>query len=403
MSDRTELKPIPWTYSDGTIAVYLHGKAIPVTSDNVNYTAILSALRCKDWDLIPDLLEVAQGIMRMADGRIEIKGDELFYLGQPLVNSITDRILALLREGVKSLSPICNFLENVMANPNVDARERIFTFAEKSHLPLTPDGCLLAYRGVDGDFHPRHTGPDGVKLDNHPGKIVKIPRSECDEDSHQCCSSGLHFCSLPYLGPVGNWCGERDIIIVVKVNPRDVVAVPYTYQDTKARCCRFEVLRVWQASDQFKDLSRDAWEVSLVAEDEEVTSPAVRAMLNLERINEGLEAWELDGYEAPKAETEGGPEDYEVPEGSSVTLLPETGVQTVFLVTHLTQKTRKKIIRDLYTASLRAGIAAYALQAEDEGTRTQGDLKVTPEGRIYFYNKSGARWLRERQNIKLKL
>ena len=54
-------------------------------------------------------------------------------------------------------------------------------------------------------------------------------------------------------------------------------------------------------------------------------------------------------------------------------------------------------------SNLRAGIAAYALQAEDEGTRTQGDLKVTPEGRIYFYNKSGARWLRERQNIKLKL
>ena len=428
--DKNELKPIPWTLSGGTLALVLDGQPKTMESDHPNFAAVLSALRCKEWDVIPDLTDMAQSIRKFADGRIQVTEDEVFYLGQPIANSLTDRLLWMLRDGAQNLTPMVNFLENCIANPNKGAVDRIFTFLEKSHLPLTPDGCFLAYRGVNEDFTDKHSGT----FDNSPGKIVKMPRKQCDEDSNQCCSSGLHFCSLPYLGPEGHWAGGRDNLIVVKINPRDVVAVPYTYADTKGRCCRFEVLRVWQAADKFKNLSEDAWSVSLVAETDEVTSPAVRAMLNLERLNEALEDFELEP-DAPKVEyseddSESSDEDsgdYEPYEGEdddpcfdcdgedcgdcqyaedihddtcpeeaeesklSVSLLPEEDLDTVIEGAYWTKDSKKEMIGDLYRLALRSGKDVFAFR-KDQDHKTQGDIKVTPKGNVLEFTASTQRW-----------
>src|SRR3546814_19689465 len=68
-----------------------------------------------------------------------------------------------------------------------------------------------------------------------------MPRSECDEDPDRTCSSGIHFCSIDYLkkGPVGS---SDDPVMIVKIDPADVTAIPRDYNDTKGRCCRMEVV-----------------------------------------------------------------------------------------------------------------------------------------------------------------
>jgi hypothetical protein len=74
-------------------------------------------------------------------------------------------------------------------------------------------------------------------MDNSVGKIVEMERNEVDDNKDRTCSSGLHFCSLGYLSHFG---GER--IMIVKINPRDVVSIPSDYNDTKGRACRYEVV-----------------------------------------------------------------------------------------------------------------------------------------------------------------
>jgi hypothetical protein len=64
-----------------------------------------------------------------------------------------------------------------------------------------------------------------------------MPREEVDEDPNRTCSTGLHVACFDYAKDFG----ER--LIEVKVNPRDVVAVPVDYNGTKLRCCQFEVIR----------------------------------------------------------------------------------------------------------------------------------------------------------------
>lgn len=236
----------------------------------------------------------------------------------------------------------------------------------------------------NGQHHPNEY------YDNSPGKICKMPRKECDEDSHQCCSRGLHFCSLPYLGPVGNWAGGTDILIVVKINPRDVVAVPYSYQDTKGRCCRFEVLRIWQGADDIKDLSRDAWDKSLVAETEEVTDPAVRALLNLARIEEAKAGFELH----PNAVRVAAPVEEGVDEASDEPKL-DVGPVTTDLCFNGSKLPKGEECRKLLLALLeeaeKTNLTYYAF-THDRDHKVTGDLRVSPKGHVCIFNKDSLRW-----------
>jgi hypothetical protein len=64
-----------------------------------------------------------------------------------------------------------------------------------------------------------------------------MERNQVDDDKDHTCSTGLHFCSQDYLN---HFSGEQ--VMILKINPRDVVSIPADYSDTKGRCCRYEVI-----------------------------------------------------------------------------------------------------------------------------------------------------------------
>jgi hypothetical protein len=81
-------------------------------------------------------------------------------------------------------------------------------------------------------------------MDNSPGKIVEMERNAVDDNMHNTCSTGLHFCSKEYLPHFGNRdSGKKaDRVVILKINPRDVVSIPADYNATKGRACRYEVI-----------------------------------------------------------------------------------------------------------------------------------------------------------------
>jgi hypothetical protein len=76
-------------------------------------------------------------------------------------------------------------------------------------------------------------------MDNSPGRVVEMERNKVDDNKDQTCSTGLHFCGLSYLGHFG---GSDSRIVIVKINPRDVVSIPSDYNGAKGRACRYEVI-----------------------------------------------------------------------------------------------------------------------------------------------------------------
>ena len=92
----------------------------------------------------------------------------------------------------------------------------------------------MAYKAVRSDFKDIHSGT----FDNSVGQTVSMPRNAVDDDKNRTCSAGLHFCSFEYLPHFAHANGH---VVLVKINPRDVVAIPADYNDTKGRTCRYEV------------------------------------------------------------------------------------------------------------------------------------------------------------------
>ena len=122
-----------------------------------------------------------------------------------------------------------------MTNPSKRAVDELYGFLEKNSLPITPDGHFLAYKKVRQNYFDCHTG----KMDNSVGKIVEMERNEVDDNKDQTCSTGLHFCSQEYLPHFG---GGDSRVVIVKINPRDVVSIPVDYNNAKGRACRYEVI-----------------------------------------------------------------------------------------------------------------------------------------------------------------
>jgi hypothetical protein len=152
-------------------------------------------------------------------------------------------MITMLQEGFP-IEPMVNFMENLYQNPSKRSVDELYNFLEKSQLPITPDGHFLAYKKVRANYMDCHTGT----MDNSVGKIVEMERNEVDDNKDRTCSAGLHFCSLGYLGHFG---GER--IMIVKINPRDVVSIPSDYNDTKGRACRYEVIGELNADEAPED------------------------------------------------------------------------------------------------------------------------------------------------------
>lgn len=191
------------------------------------------ALREGDVDTLIDLLLPARAVDRHFRGTdVKVQGGQIYYRDQLLDTYAARKALEFIKEELPA-EPLVNFLDKVMRNPSYRAVHDLYQFLEYGNLPLTPDGCFLAYKRIRDDYRDVYSGT----LDNSPGQTVSVARHQVDDNPHHTCSYGLHVCSLEYLS---HFAGER--AVVVKVDPADVVSIPTDYNNTKMRVCRYQVV-----------------------------------------------------------------------------------------------------------------------------------------------------------------
>lgn len=224
---------------DGNITLVLNSKTFSVGKSHRNYEKILDALRTQTYDGLEDLIDVQATITaRMGgnQGSVTVKNGEVHYRGRVMHNTVTERILAFVDEGLPT-EPLVRFLENLLENPMPEAVNELYDFLAntnggRSQFPITEDGCFIGYKGIRDDWKDSYTG----KIDNSVGTIVSMGRDKVDPNRRNECSYGLHVGTLEYAK------GFAARTILVKVNPRDCIAVPQDYNCSKLRVCRYEVL-----------------------------------------------------------------------------------------------------------------------------------------------------------------
>lgn len=268
------------------INLVLKGKPYSISADDERFEKVKELI--KNGSTENDIDDYVQGELRrvqkaieVLDGDVSITGGVITYKSTPIHNTLTDQMLRMLDEGF-DLVPMAKFLNNLMQNPSKRAVDELYGFLEKGQLPITPDGHFLAYKAVRSDFKDIHSGT----FDNSVGQKVSMPRNAVDDDKDRTCSSGLHFCSVEYLKSFARTDGH---VMILKINPKDVVSIPADYNATKGRCAEYEVI------DEFKDFNYHNPDVP--AFDKSVVSAGTQPSVPGYDIDVGDgDAWRMDPH-----------------------------------------------------------------------------------------------------------
>jgi hypothetical protein len=231
---------VPFMWVDGNLTLILNNKAYQVLKDHLNYRLIIDALPTASSDELLNLVDIEKAVATFSKGQVDVKNGRVYYQNEEVHGSISSRILEFMKQGLP-FEPLVNFLNNLMENPSMQSQQELYDFLEHEHLPITEDGHFLAYKAVRSDYMDKYAG----KFDNHVGNICEMTRAKVDDNRSVGCSQGLHAGALNYVANYG--CADSgDHIMIVKINPRDVVSVPHDCNHEKLRTCRYEVVGEYQ-------------------------------------------------------------------------------------------------------------------------------------------------------------
>jgi len=232
---------IPYSMTPTSISLTLGFVPKVIPSTHPNFTKIRDLLFKPDTteNDLRKLIDIKAAIETFKSENVKVVNGKLYYKGFHIHNALSDHILGFINRGqLDAAEPFKNFLERAQQNPDPRAATDLYDWVVASGLPITPDGCILAWKAVGNDYFSLHPGPRG-KLRHQIGDVVSEPREECDADPNRTCSRGLHFCSAPYLR---FYQGGGSRVLAVKVDPANVVAFPKDYHNEKGRACEYTVV-----------------------------------------------------------------------------------------------------------------------------------------------------------------
>lgn len=264
------MEPIGIIVTENSATMIMGGKPVTIPSSHKNFEAIYEKLLNQEYDGLQELINPEAELKAVASSedkvsKIEVRYGEAYYDGRRIDGKLGKKLVQELERG-HPMPGFVNFVEKLYQNPSKRAVDELYLFIESGYVAIHPDGDILAYKKVRNDFKDIYTGT----MDNSPGQIVEMPRNGVDEDRDRTCSPGLHFCTYSYLKHYGWYFGGYKVV-VVKINPADVVAIPSDYNNAKGRTCRYEVLQEvedWRTEDYldkvdpqvFADYGEDSWD-----------------------------------------------------------------------------------------------------------------------------------------------
>lgn len=244
---------VAYLVTDENLTISKNGKTHIVGRQYANFQDIVDALKRGDEDTAFELADRATALTKQSNGEFEVRDGVVYRNGLPVHNVVTERIIKFQNEGLP-FQPLVKFLENLLQNPSARSVNELYKFLEHKFMPITADGCFLAYKGVQEDYLSITSGTTQVRVSedggktfrtvtgrvpNNVGNILEVDRNQVDDNAERTCSYGLHAGALEYAT---SFAGGRGRMVVVKINPRDAVSVPTDANAQKLRASRYEVI-----------------------------------------------------------------------------------------------------------------------------------------------------------------
>ncbi len=221
-----------------SVTAVIEGRSYTVREDHPSFTLIRNAIRAElPGATVEKLFDTVKAIESYACGKVEVREGKVYHGGTELHSQLTERITSLMREGYPC-EYLCRFLDRLMANPSERARKELYEFLKHKDLAITPTGMILGYKSIRSDWTDERTGV----FNNRPGQTLEMPRGEVDDDRERTCSYGFHFGSIQYC--LTTMAHAR--VVVVEVDPADVVSIPADHDAQKCRTCKYRVVCEYQ-------------------------------------------------------------------------------------------------------------------------------------------------------------
>lgn len=236
---------------NNTGIIFFHAnKPIKIEKHSTQYLRILKAFdlpKSEQESVILNILQQTSGFFE-SDG-FKITPEEVIYNGEKMPHALADKIRSIIEEGLP-ISLFAKFWDNLQQNPSANSVRELYDFLAYKELPITEDGCFLAYKGlsktgwsISGN---KETKVLKGKVDasgriyNGLGEEIEVRRWDVDDNRQNHCSYGLHVGSLNYAEDF-----SQGMVVVVKINPKDVVSVPEDFDCQKCRVCSYKVVDIF--------------------------------------------------------------------------------------------------------------------------------------------------------------
>jgi hypothetical protein len=247
--------------------VFFHqNKPIKIDKSSPQYLRVVKVFDLPESEQEQAVIE----ILDQAAGNFERDGfkitpDEVIYNGESMPRALADKIRAIAQEGLP-VSIFAKFWDNLQLNPSANSVRELYDFLAYKELPITEDGYFLAYKGLTKDGWSisgnKETKVLKGKVDN-AGRIfnglneeIEVRRWDVDDNRQNHCSYGLHVGSLDYAQGFAQ--GQ---VVVVKVNPKDVVSVPEDCDCQKCRVSAYKVIDIFSKEIECPVCDEDGEEI----------------------------------------------------------------------------------------------------------------------------------------------
>jgi hypothetical protein len=220
----------------GHIFLLLDGKEYSINAGNSSFSKALEAYNNKDWESFVNIVnpELRLKSLYASYEGIEVKDGNLYVFGDPIHSTIAKRVISFLEHGLDCVH-LFKFILKLNMNPSKRAVDELYTFLEHRALPVTDNGNFLAYKAVRADYTDKYTG----KFLNTIDSVLEMPRNKVDDNKENGCSYGFHAGSVDYAKDFMNRDGH---LMLVEINPADVVSIPTDCQFQKLRTCKYKVV-----------------------------------------------------------------------------------------------------------------------------------------------------------------
>ena len=252
--------------SNQSLVSFIDGERHSCSFGSLRYKSALEAIQNDDDEAFAQAMtgnEIDTLNAKAETQGFSIIGGILKLDGVEIIGSLQTKLTRMLREELP-IKGFVNFIRKLRKNPSRSSVKELYDFLSYAELPITEEGNLIAYKGIQDDYYSCTAGSMSLKkgkvdengrVYNGIGEEIECERVEVDDDRRNQCSNGLHVGSHDYAVGFGSK------TVVVEVDPAHVVSVPLDCECQKMRVSGYRVICDYGKEIESATVDSDANEI----------------------------------------------------------------------------------------------------------------------------------------------